>query len=148
MFPWAETLAAKAIVAFAFRACNPAAVRPLGGPAHAIAVARVNPSADGLTVGLWVGERPTDTKALSVATTHRLSPLAGWARSRNVFGNDPSPQILKDPKSLYHSPSGRSGFDSTHIRSIFRSAMLMLRSRIRSIRCWRIPAGSLSQVLR
>jgi hypothetical protein len=45
------------------------------------------------------------------------SPLAAWPRSRNVLGYEPWPQILNEPKSLYHSPSGTSGFDSIQTRS-------------------------------
>jgi len=41
-----------------------------------------------------------------------FTPLAGWPRSRKVFGYLPSPQILNDPKSLYQSPSGASGWVS------------------------------------
>ena len=33
-------------------------------------------------------------------------PFAACPLSRNVFGSSPSPQILNDPKSLYHGPSG------------------------------------------
>jgi hypothetical protein len=31
-------------------------------------------------------------------------PLAACPFKRNVFGSSPSPQILKDPKSLYQGP--------------------------------------------
>jgi len=46
----------------------------------------------------------------------RACPLAACSRSRNVFGTDPLPQILKEPKSLYQSPSGTSGFASIQSR--------------------------------
>jgi hypothetical protein len=38
-------------------------------------------------------------------------PLAAWPDSRNVFGYFPSPQTLKDPKSLNQRPSGTLGFE-------------------------------------
>jgi len=44
-------------------------------------------------------------------STYRDFPLAGCPFRRNVLGNSPSPQILNDPKSLYHGPSGASGSD-------------------------------------
>jgi hypothetical protein len=69
----------------------------------------------------------------AVADYQRASPLANWPRSKNVFGYGPAPQILKEPKSLYHSPSGTSGHLSIQRRSWFRSATLIARSRIRSI---------------
>src|SRR6266550_2409196 len=72
-------------------------------------------------------------------------PLAAWPRSRNVLGYEPWPQILNEAKSLYQSPSGTSGFDSIQTRSCLRSATLIARSRIRSIKCWRTPSGRLSQ---
>ena len=56
-------------------------------------------------------------------------------RSRNVLGYEPWPQILNEPKSLNQAPSGTSGLDSIQTRSRLRSAMLIARSRIRSIRC-------------
>src|SRR5271157_1082890 len=31
-----------------------------------------------------------------------------------VFGNSPEPQIMNEPKSLYHSPSGAHGTAFTH----------------------------------
>ena len=55
------------------------------------------------------------------------------------MGWDPLPQILKEPKSLYHSPSGTSGRVSTQRRGRLRSEMLIARSRVRSIRCRRTP---------
>ncbi|PYN55802.1 MAG: hypothetical protein DMD92_16630, partial [Candidatus Rokuibacteriota bacterium] len=36
-------------------------------------------------------------------------PFAACAFKRKVFGSSPSPQILNDPKCLYHGPSGASG---------------------------------------
>ena len=33
------------------------------------------------------------------------SSRAAWPRRTNVFGNTPSPQILKEPNSLYQAPS-------------------------------------------
>ncbi len=48
------------------------------------------------------------------AAFHSFSPRAICPRRRKVFGNFPSPQILNDPKSLYHLPSGASGSDSRH----------------------------------
>jgi hypothetical protein len=39
-------------------------------------------------------------------------PRAACPFKRKVLGNLPWPQILKDPKSLYQSPSGASGSDS------------------------------------
>src|SRR5207249_12082934 len=45
-------------------------------------------------------------------------PLAACPFKRNVLGNSPSPQILNDPKSLYHGPSGASGSDSRHSFSL------------------------------
>ena len=45
-------------------------------------------------------------------------PLAACPFKRNVLGNSPSPQILNDPKSLYHRPSGASGSDSRHSFSL------------------------------
>ena len=62
------------------------------------------------------------------------------------MGYLPSPQSLKDPKSLYHWPSGTSGLDSIQIRSRFRSFRLILRSCMRSTKCWRIAGGRLDQV--
>jgi len=42
--------------------------------------------------------------------TSKLRPFGGLASAaENVFGYFPSPQTLKDPKSLYQSPSGASG---------------------------------------
>ena len=41
---WADTRAAKAIVAFAFQTCNPAAMRPLGSSAHASAPPQLEPA--------------------------------------------------------------------------------------------------------
>jgi hypothetical protein len=43
---------------------------------------------------------------------HSFRPFAAWPGSRKVFGYRPSPQILKDPKSLNQRPSGASGSDS------------------------------------
>ena len=71
---------------------------------------------------------------------------AGPIVGRNVFGNDPLPQILNVPKSLYQSPSGTSGFESTRSRRRLRSAMPITRSCIRSIKCWRTRGGSLPHV--
>ena len=45
---------------------------------------------------------------------HNDFPLAACPLKGNVFGSSPSPQILNDPKSLYHGPSGASGSDSRH----------------------------------
>ena len=45
------------------------------------------------------------------------APLGACPRSRNVFGRDPWPQILNEPKSLYQSLSGTSGSDSIQRRS-------------------------------
>jgi hypothetical protein len=81
----------------------------------------------------------------SSAGFYRDTPLAAWPRRRNVLGYEPCPQILNEPKSLYQSPFGTSGFDSIQRRSSLRSAMLIARSRIRSIKCWRMPSGRLPQ---
>ena len=45
-------------------------------------------------------------------------PRSGCPFNKKVFGNSPSPQILNDPKSLYHEPSGASGSDSRHSLSL------------------------------
>src|SRR5258707_9283690 len=45
----------------------------------------------------------------SMAADYNLLPLAGWPRRRKVLGHFPSPQILKEPKSLYQTPSAASG---------------------------------------
>jgi hypothetical protein len=45
---------------------------------------------------------------------YRGWPFAACPLSRNVFGNLPWPQILKEPKSLYHGPSGAPGSDRRH----------------------------------
>jgi hypothetical protein len=39
----------------------------------------------------------------SYVQDHSFCALAGWPRSRKVFGYFPSPQILNEPKSLTQS---------------------------------------------
>lgn len=53
-----------------------------------------------------------DSKGAIARSNQSGFPLATCFLVRKVFGNLPSPQILKDPKSLYHNPSGASGSDS------------------------------------
>src|SRR5690348_2179068 len=81
------------------------------------------------------------------AQMHRIAqsflPLADCPRRRKVFGYFPSPQTLKDPKSLYQGPSGASGSDSRHSFSRYKSSALILRSRSRSKR-WSRRAGGKS----
>src|SRR5229473_2474262 len=62
-------------------------------------------------------------------------PLAACPFKRNVLGNSPSPQILNDPKSLYHRPSGASGSDSRQALSLYKSSAVIWRSANRSKRC-------------
>jgi hypothetical protein len=50
-------------------------------------------------------------------TAYNLVPRAGCPGRRKVFGYAASPHSLNDPKSLYQSPTGTSGFVSTHSRS-------------------------------
>ena len=52
--------------------------------------------------------------------------------SRTVFGNLPVPQRMKEPKSLYQSPSGATGPVRTQDWSRWRSPIEMRRS---STRC-------------
>jgi hypothetical protein len=73
-------------------------------------------------------------------------PLRTWPARRNVFGYAPSPQSLKDPKSLYHGPSGTLGLDSIQSRKRLRSCRLILRSCMASTRWARIPTGRFDQV--
>src|SRR6202011_6292091 len=84
----------------------------------------------------------SDQIALHDAPVERQSffPLAAWPASKKVFGYFPTPQILNEPKSLYQSPSGASGFDSLHALSWYRSSAVILRSRSRSKR-WSRSAG-------
>jgi hypothetical protein len=63
-------------------------------------------------------------------------PLGCLTAKQERSRKRPRPQILNDPKSLYQSPSGPSGSDSTQRRSRLRSAIPIARSRIRSIKCW------------
>jgi len=63
--------------------------------------------------------------------------MRGLTRNRKVFGYWPSPQSLKDPKSLYHGPSGTSGECMRHSSGANRSSMDILHSLARSKRCWR-----------
>jgi len=42
-------------------------------------------------------------------------PLAAWPLERKVLGYGPRPQILKEPKFLYQSPSGTSGCESIQV---------------------------------
>ena len=74
---------------------------------------------------------------------YSLRPRAGWPRSRKVFGDSPSPQTLKEPKSLYHAPSGASGSDFRQSLSSYRSSALIFLSRRRSNR-WSPRAGGRS----
>ena len=46
------------------------------------------------------------------AAAQIADPFAACPRMRNVLGYGPWPQILKELKSLYQSPSGTSGPDS------------------------------------
>ncbi len=52
------------------------------------------------------------SSSLGLDDGYSFWPRAGWPRTRNVFGSSPSPQILKEPKSLYHAPLGASGSES------------------------------------
>src|SRR3984885_4643888 len=73
-------------------------------------------------------------------------PPGGLTPQQKRFGNDPWPQRLNESKSLYHSPSGTSGLVSTQSRRQLRLAMLIVRSRIRSIKCCLTPAGRVTHV--
>ena len=60
---------------------------------------------------------------------------------KTVFGYSPLPQSLKDPKSLYQSPSGADGSDLTHDCRRRRSASRIWRSATRARRCCQRPRG-------
>src|SRR5437667_3382411 len=75
-------------------------------------------------VALLAGRRTLIRLALDDGYSFR--PRAGWPRSRKVFGSSPSPQILKEPKSLYQAPSGASGSDSRQSLSSYRSSAVIL----------------------
>ena len=80
----------------------------------------------------------------SMAADYNLLPLAGWPRRRIVLGYFPSPQILKDPKSLYQAPSGASGSDSRHSFNWYKSPLVIFRSASRSNR-WSRKAESIGE---
>ena len=67
--------------------------------------------------GAFVVSEPSLNARRRVRTDQRASPFATCPRSRNVLAYDPLPQILKEPKSLYQSPSGTCGCVSTQRRS-------------------------------
>jgi hypothetical protein len=60
---------------------------------------------------------------------------------RTVFGYSPLPQSLKDPKSLYQSPSGANGSAFTQACRRWRSESGILRSFTRWRRCCHKPRG-------
>src|SRR5579862_8324405 len=62
---------------------------------------------------------------------------------RTVFGNSPEPQSLKEPKSLYQSPSGASGWDLTQSCKISRSLNGIWRCSTRSRMCCHTSRGRL-----
>ncbi len=62
------------------------------------------------------------------------SPKGFMSFSSTVFGNSPDPQRMKDPKSLYQSPSGATGFVRVHACNAIRSDSEIRRSSTRSSR--------------
>ena len=60
----------------------------------------------------WRNTHSPESKVLHRPEAQRLLPFAACPRRRKVFGYCPSPQPLKEPKSLNHGPSGASGSDS------------------------------------
>src|SRR5262249_18378348 len=86
---------------------------------------------------------PTPSYSARHPDGYSFRPRAGCPRSRKVFGYSPSPQILKEPKSLYQAPSGASGSDSRQSLSSYRSLALISLSRRRSNR-WSRRAGGRS----
>jgi hypothetical protein len=86
-------------------------------------------------------DSPPETRRLQSLNLPRIggfylisSPRTACPLSRKVFGYFPSPQILNDPKSLNHSPSGASGSDSRHCFSRYKSSGAIFRSAARSKR--------------
>ena len=64
---------------------------------------------------------------------------------RTVFGYSPVPQMMKEPKSLYQSPSGAHGSVTTQFWSRCRSSRVIARSATRSRMCSHTARGRLAK---
>src|ERR1035437_7731402 len=70
-------------------------------------------------------------------------PKGAMPCANTVFGNSPEPQIVKDPKSLYQSPSGAHGPVFTQSCNRRRSCWEICRSATRARMCCQTGRGRL-----
>ena len=76
---------------------------------------------------------------------HSAAPNGFMPFFKTVFGYSPVPQIMKDPKSLYQSPSGAQGSVTTQLRSRCRSSRVIARWATRSRMCSHSGRGRLTK---
>ena len=69
------------------------------------------------------------------------APNGAMPSVSTVFGNSPEPQIMKEPKSLYQSPSGAHGPPFTQSCNRRRSWREILRSSTRARMCSQTGRG-------